>query len=133
MPPTPKHTPTPWAQGLESTDAVFDAARVERVATCHRPSRFDADDWSVANAARIVQCVNACAGIDDPAATLAEVRTLLGVIMARDDGREVIDLGEPNVLDGMAAEDGLSAGMALSDRQCADLARLALARLGGGR
>ena len=32
---------------------------------------------SKANAARVVACVNACEGIDDPAAALAEVRAAL--------------------------------------------------------
>ena len=42
---------------------------------------------SKANAARVVACVNACEGIDDPAATLAEVRDMLNMLsrMSLDD------------------------------------------------
>ncbi len=73
----PKHTPEPWSHNVG--DPAGDPT----------DSRIYSGDCSVteatgpADAARIVACVNACAGITDPAATLAEVRkTLERCIMA---------------------------------------------------
>ena len=48
-----------------------------------------------ADAARIAACVNACAGIDDPAAALAEVRRLLEAIATQKYGGHVSALDEP--------------------------------------
>ena len=76
-----KHTPEPW--------------RVEEW-TCHAPTCIRAGDVTVADcsgfgryadetipdAARIVQCVNACAGIEDPAAALKMAKDALNLIKA---------------------------------------------------
>jgi hypothetical protein len=82
-------------------------------------------DWAsepidVANAARAVACVNACKDIDDPAATLAEVRDVLARLVNRT-SRIRTD----------AKPDGeLTLRFNSSD---VDAFRSALARLGGGR
>jgi hypothetical protein len=54
----------PWTHHLIGQDIRILADDGERVA----------GKMAEANAARIVACVNACAGIEDPAATLAKVR-----------------------------------------------------------
>lgn len=47
------------------------------------------------NAARIIACVNACAGMEDPAAALAEARTLIN------QARGLIDEGATSTADNM--------------------------------
>jgi len=79
-----KHTPTPWQQ---TYGAQRDPVCTWPIATAvgNEPSEFYIHGMNEkygtvdneANAARIVQCVNACAGIADPAAALASVRQLL--------------------------------------------------------
>jgi hypothetical protein len=74
-PPCP-HTPTPWAiDGEAFVSIVHEGDAIADLSD----SPFDCEQ-DHANAARIVACVNACEGIDDPAATLAEVREKLGAI-----------------------------------------------------
>lgn len=64
---TPKHTPEPWR-----TNGIWiDAGTSATVAYCRNGNPNDAD-----NAARAVQCVNACAGMDDPAAEIARLREI---------------------------------------------------------
>jgi hypothetical protein len=68
-----KHTPEPWGQYLNHiTDSdgwtmgdLHFGQRFEGISV-----KFDAE----ANAARIVACVNACAGMDDPAAEIERLR-----------------------------------------------------------
>lgn len=71
---TSKHTPEPWHsnfyEGRTRTTTVSAEAKPSAVATAYTPE----------DALRIVACVNACAGIDDPVATLAEVREVLEMI-----------------------------------------------------
>lgn len=74
-----EHTPEPWY-----VHAVFVASK--RAPKTWRLTRdeFKANPDPIgevpnlADAQRAVACVNACAGIDDPADTLAKVRALLG-------------------------------------------------------
>lgn len=80
------HTPAPW-HTLPSPHTD------EPALYCGEPDlclavfcETDPDgEESKANAARVVACVNACEGIDDPAATLAEVRVLLEDLADMDD------------------------------------------------
>lgn len=66
------HTPEPWhTNGSE----IIDNSNKGLGETYQTLSK--GTDETNANAARIVACVNALAGIEDPAATLAEVRDLL--------------------------------------------------------
>jgi hypothetical protein len=66
----PKHAPEPWMRGGE--------ARPHYVYTSEPNGSFAVANFaSPSNAARAVACVNACAGIEDPAAALAEVRAEL--------------------------------------------------------
>lgn len=66
-------TPTPWHIGLDGTTIYAANGRV--VASC---AAVDEDlIESSANAARIVQCVNACAGVGDPARAMSDVAEAL--------------------------------------------------------
>jgi hypothetical protein len=64
-----KHTPTPWeARG----NVIFIKGSNKSIATVHVQNNFDINKWkpiddveAEANAARIVQCVNACEGMGD--------------------------------------------------------------------
>ena len=81
---TTKHTPTPWktdgwdlwhfgAGYSDHTDPhLFTGITTHK--GCMTPE-------ATANLGRIVQCVNACEGIEDPAQTLALVREALRVAM----------------------------------------------------
>lgn len=78
MPPTPTdypHTPEPWTAEYCNIFAADDRNPRARVAT----TEYSAFTWKQeeANAARAVACVNACAGMADPAAALASVRAAL--------------------------------------------------------
>jgi hypothetical protein len=57
-----KHTPTPWHS---STFEVYDENE-QIIADCGYSEDYFTEDGCKANAARIVQCVNACEGLDDP-------------------------------------------------------------------
>lgn len=62
-----QHTPGPWE--VDDEDCVIGANRV--IAVCQAaPTNVVSD----ANAARIVDCVNACEGMDDPVKTIADLR-----------------------------------------------------------
>lgn len=71
---TTKHTQEPWITNTFShpSDQIFDVKGVI-IADCkwtnHTP------DQRELNAARIVSCVNACAGMDDPAVEIERLRT----------------------------------------------------------
>lgn len=67
-PTPPEHTPEPWIAG-DNAIAGADGATVAYIG-------------SVADGDRIVACVNALAGVDDPAVALAEIRAAL--VDARD-------------------------------------------------
>lgn len=80
--PTPAHTPGPWHTRATNEDSslVYEVLTESGglVAYVVGYNVYDgADDPETdANAARIVACVNALDGIDDPVAALAEVRSL---------------------------------------------------------
>lgn len=69
-----KHTPEPWGDhAINKPDhGVIHAMRGAHIGTLK-----SSDSRSDSNAARIVACINACAGIEDPAAALSNVRQLL--------------------------------------------------------
>lgn len=62
-------SPTPWSVGDNGTSIYAANGRV--VANCAAVNEDLAE--SGANAARIVQCVNACAGLGDPARAMSDV------------------------------------------------------------
>lgn len=77
------HTPGPWA-AVDERDGGVLAFRIASSkgtdAVAHVVGYTDVegnDPTTEANAARIVQCVNALEGVADPAAVLAEVRAAL--------------------------------------------------------
>lgn len=86
-----KHTPEPWVSRLEEMggyDCMTDAAHIigpdgTNIATLDaqyygqencRPQPIEGAVLMEFNAARIVDCVNACEGMDDPAARIEELR-----------------------------------------------------------
>lgn len=79
------HTPEPWviAEGITHI-WIRDNDGGDTVFALHREDDRDAE----ANARRIVACVNACAGIDDPAQYIAVARGLA------DDAEVILDLNE---------------------------------------
>ncbi len=68
-----QHTPEPWHQ---SSRYLYDKDWHTLAAFC-TTNRDAPPEQDIANTQRIVACVNACAGIADPAATLAALRALL--------------------------------------------------------
>ncbi len=76
-----KHTPVPWHVSPMAPTNIHASVNGKRLELFAAPWGPEAP--AKANTARAVACVNACAGIADPAATLAEVRkTLERCIMA---------------------------------------------------
>ena len=68
-----RHDRAPWSRNWQ---CVLDAdGRVILTAEEGGPRKGERATYH--NAARVVRCVNACEGIDDPAAVLAEVRAAL--------------------------------------------------------
>ena len=70
-----KHTPEPWriTTHLCSRDThIVRRIDGEKHAVCI--IRTNNADEAEANAARIIACVNACAGMDDPAAEIERLR-----------------------------------------------------------
>lgn len=66
-----KHTPTPWEVGASKRSVIKADGQNSKVIAAMRTSDSIingsfADGEPEANAARIVQCVNACEGLDDP-------------------------------------------------------------------
>lgn len=76
-----KHTPAPWHTGPCNKNHRFD--RSSMIEYSHGfigkigPVAGHLSEQDTANASRIVLCVNACEGIEDPAAYLLEVTTTL--------------------------------------------------------
>lgn len=75
---TGTHTPEPWMVGCdEAMRFTYATQIVGRESTqTFVMAQFNGNfpDWSKANASRAVQCVNACKGIKDPAAEIAQLR-----------------------------------------------------------
>jgi hypothetical protein len=69
-----KHTPTPWEVdqlAVSSVNEPLDGGDI----ICEAPTGYDHSmiRWD-ANASRIVQCVNACEGMDDPESTISVLK-----------------------------------------------------------
>ena len=78
-----KHTPEPWALSSESQRIIVEAPAFEGASslrligsTCGHPDSwaYPTEEAGYANALRIVSCVNACAGMEDPDKEIAELR-----------------------------------------------------------
>lgn len=82
---TTKHTAEPW--GVEN-----DIYCARRIYACGDGSRIvdvcgDSEEaGDMANADRIVACVNACTGMEDPANGIEKARTLLRLLSSKQDG-----------------------------------------------
>lgn len=72
-----KHTPEPWTTTINGRDCaqVVDVDG-RRIAMCIGQS-----ERNEANAARIVACVNACAGMEDPAEAIRETKATLWALI----------------------------------------------------
>jgi hypothetical protein len=71
-----KHTPEPWvADHYDEGDWSIGTCEMDRTIAENAPCipRLPTSE-SAANARRIVACVNACAGMDDPAAGIARLK-----------------------------------------------------------
>lgn len=88
-----KHTPEPWLDDRATHDDPYQNIKIlgdENRGICWLwIDDAPVDDWNTeqrANANRIVTCINACAGMTDPAAEIAELKRqrdeLLGIVKA---------------------------------------------------
>ena len=88
-----KHTPEPWFDDRATHDELYQNIKIlgdENRGICWLwIDDAPVDDWNSeqrANANRIVTCVNACAGMANPAAEIAEMKRqrdeLLGLVKA---------------------------------------------------
>lgn len=78
---TTKHTAEPWVAWNKDGLAIVQPGNACPIATIlpqSVPQDCEAYKLSAANAARIVQCINACAKFPDPAAALTDLRLLIG-------------------------------------------------------
>ena len=84
-----QHTPEPWFITGLSASTITDKNAVVTALIPELKAQADICDQVTrnANAARIVACVNACAGLSDPAADLAALREALQQIVAMPDLR----------------------------------------------
>lgn len=76
-----KHTPEPWFDDRATHDQPYQNIKIlgdENRGICWLwIDDAPVDDWNAeqrANAKRIVTCVNACAGMEDPAEEIAELK-----------------------------------------------------------
>lgn len=88
---TAAHTPEPWSYAEDGGGSAFSfeiradrrdyGGQIRGIALVYADNPDDGSPGTedTANAARIVACVNACAGMDNPAAVLAEVRSALDI------------------------------------------------------
>lgn len=73
---TPKHTPEPWMVRDERSSLRI-VGGVENRTWIATMTGSVSDPESMADASRIIACVNACAGMEDPAAEIARLRAEL--------------------------------------------------------
>ena len=69
-----KHTPEPWYWHENDSYCEINSERDGQIADSCASSCLGDIDLGRANASRIVTCVNACAGMEDPAAEIAELK-----------------------------------------------------------
>lgn len=81
-----KHTPEPWEYGHEGTDEDGDLRDFQLVGSDENKIEILVScgccygiSCSLANAKRIVACVNACAGMDDPRETIENLVKLAAI------------------------------------------------------
>ena len=67
-----QHTQEPWTVGTNHPCRILKVGT-----TCYPCDEGTETDKEKANALRIVACVNACAGMEDPAAELRQLRAAL--------------------------------------------------------
>ena len=88
------HTPEPWKLWRDMDPSAPIGIQGQSGDLVCEMARWAAE----ANSARIVACINACAGMDDPAAEIARLReceaALRGVVAAWARGDEPGDFGE---------------------------------------
>ena len=77
-----KHTPEPWIYRKSQCQPVYEAPIIannigECIAIPDSGGCSFSSDEVTANVKRIVQCVNACAGIEDPEAAIREAKDTL--------------------------------------------------------
>jgi hypothetical protein len=86
-----KHTPEPWALSSESARIIveppaFEGAGSRRFigSTCGHPNSwiYPTEESGEANALRIVSCVNACAGMEDPGKEIQCMRRQLHAVLS---------------------------------------------------
>jgi hypothetical protein len=97
---TAKHTPAPWRVNFAMGPAIFEARDPEGIGMLRVD--LDTDVSSVdahANANRILECVNACEGIDEPAEMIEACRLLLDFLSGT-----VADQGKVTVTCGSAVD-----------------------------
>ena len=89
-----KHTPEPWVIGFPPPNGEQAIGDKSGLMTAIATSGYGVD--TKANANRIVSCVNACAGMEDPALEIAELRKqrdeLLGMIKAVTSHSVMVDI-----------------------------------------
>ena len=80
------HTPEPWYWHENGSYCEIDSERDGQIGDSCASSCLGDIDLGRANACRIVACVNACEGMEDPAAEIAELKRqrneLLGLVKA---------------------------------------------------
>lgn len=83
--PHPAHTPEPW---IVAGDSIVTSDDQFCIATVETDGGYEAPD-PAANAARIVACVNALAGIQDPAGALQAARDVATKLGALEESRMI--------------------------------------------
>lgn len=81
---TPAHTPGPWSAStdwLNGPPVILDGDGIHIAKVVGRSTTEDED---LANARRIVACVNALEGVDDPESAMRELRGALAAVVSWD-------------------------------------------------
>jgi len=71
---TPKHTPEPWETTGEICPVTHSVSIYHWGPIIYIYDNTNGPENQIANARRIVECVNACAGIEDPVKWIADHR-----------------------------------------------------------
>lgn len=86
-----EHTPEPWELSSESpkiivVPSMFEGPELRTLigSTCGHPNSwaYPTEEAGAANALRIISCVNACAGMEDPEREIAELRKQRDVLLS---------------------------------------------------
>lgn len=78
------HTPEPWTFTFQGAVCSEETCDILAVCTGEMENKTEAESEAarMANAARIVSCVNACAGIIDPGATIRDLLEALKALLS---------------------------------------------------